>query len=228
MKLFFFNLKSFLTFFNILLFITVIEAQEENFSYCQKVAPWEDFLIDSTLEKGKAGILVVTNRPYLPKKEVFLENDIEHWRLVKYFVAFCESDKWHLTYVDNLEIGLDAINTGKDMLLFVHGNGKTFPAALMRTNLIHERYNVSTILFDWPSKNRHFFYSQARVRHCGENFYNLTLQLKKYKESNMQPDQHLSLFAHSLGNYFLTHLVVNGNNQYLNEVFIPSGSKETI
>ena len=31
----------------------------------------------------------------------------------------------------------------------------------------------------------------------------------------MKEDQHLSMLMHSLGNYFLTHLVVNGNIQYM-------------
>ena len=33
----------------------------------------------------------------------------------------------------------------------------------------------------------------------------------------MKTGQKLSLIMHSLGNYFLTHLVVNGNNQYMKE-----------
>ncbi|NJK87027.1 MAG: alpha/beta hydrolase [Bacteroidales bacterium] len=78
----------------------------------------------------------------------------------------------------------------------------------------------SLLLFDWPSKNSDFNMSLARVRYCTDNFYNLLLKIKKYRSEFLNENQHFSLLCHSLGNYFLTHLVVNGNNQYLKEKFI--------
>jgi hypothetical protein len=196
------------------------KAQEENFSFCQKVPSWNEIIIDSAFVTSKAAILIVSNRSYQPQEHEFLPNDIDRWRLISYFLAYCEDSQWHLTKVDSFKESMDAINNGKDLLLFVHGHGKSFPAALSRVNLVNQRYSINTILFDWPSQNSNFNKSLSRVRHCGENFYNLMLQLQDYRLQSMQPNQHLSLMANSLGNYFLTHLVVNGNNQYLNTVFI--------
>jgi hypothetical protein len=195
-------------------------SQEENFTYCQKVPGWEDFIIDSFPDVDKQNILIVTNRPYLPDRKEFLPNDIAQWRKVSYFLAYCESEKWHLSGVASFSEGINYLDRGGDLLLFIHGHGKTFPSALVRASQINVRYGTNTILFDWPSFNSNFNKSLARVRRCGDNFYNLLLQLQDYKTNVMLPDQKLNIFAHSLGNYFLTHLVVNGNNQYLKNIFI--------
>lgn len=203
-----------------LLLVSNVSAQEEHFTYCQKVPSWDDFVIDSSNNISGADILIVTNRPYLRDEAIFLPNDIAKWRLVSYFTAQCKDSTWYLSEVADFNEGMDCINDGSDVALFVHGHGKTFPSALVRASQIEKRYAVKTILFDWPSHNGNFNKSLARVRRCGENFYNTLLQLEAYKKSSFHTDQHLSVFAHSLGNYFLTHLVVNGNSQYLQNVFV--------
>ena len=119
--------------------------------------------------------------------------------------------------LEDLFTGLNEIDDGSDILLFVHGHGKNMPLVLSRANQIQERYGVSLVVFDWPSLNSNFNKSLSRVRRCGENFYNLQLQLQQYRQEKMEEDQHLSMLMHSLGNYFLTHMVVNGNNQYMGE-----------
>lgn len=195
-------------------------SQQNEFTYCQNVPDWENFIVDTSGVSSKADVLIVTNRPYLPEQSEFLPNDIAQWRKVSYFTAYCADSSWHLSKVESFQEGMDMINSGEDVVLFVHGHGKGFPSTLTRASQIQLRYGVKTILFDWPSQNSNFNKSMARVRRCGENFYNLLLQLEDYKVDNFKTDQKLSVFAHSLGNYFLTHLVVNGNSQYLNRVFV--------
>jgi hypothetical protein len=91
------------------------------------------------------------------------------------------------------------------------------PPVLTRAYQIQDRYDLSLVVFDWPSFHSNFNKSLSRVRRCGENFYNLLLNLHRYRSLEMNPDQHLSMLLHSLGNYYLTHLVVNGNNQYMQD-----------
>ena len=202
------------------LFTLVAYTQQENFTYCQQVPDWSDFKIDSNLNSDNADILVVTNRPWEPEETVFLPNEIAEWRKVTYLLATCADSNWYVNKVSNFEQAMDKFNTGEDVLLFVHGHGKNFPSTLTRASQVQKRYGVKTILFDWPAQNSNFNKSMARVRRCGENFYNLLLQLEDYKERKFKTEQHLSILAHSLGNYFLTHMVVNGNNQYLKNTFV--------
>ncbi len=132
-------------------------------------------------------------------------------------LASCEGGNWQMYPVTDIFTGLDKINDGSDILLFVHGHGKNLPMVLTRANQIQTRYDVSLVVFDWPSYNSNFNKSLTNVRKCGENFYNLLLQMKQYREEKFEADQQLSMMLHSLGNYFLTHMVLNGNNQYLEE-----------
>lgn len=175
-------------------------------------------IVDHIDAKAEQKILIVTNRPFIEnaKDNIYLPNGIAEYRKVTYLLAFFNGDEWKLSKIGNLKDGLDAVNYGNSFLLFVHGHGKSFISALNRTYKIKRRYNISMILFDWPSRNKNFNRSLARVRRCGENFYNLILELEEYKKETFVENQKLTMMCHSLGNYFISHMVVNGNNQYLN------------
>lgn len=191
--------------------------------FCIKEPGWENVnLVSEPIPDTLPTILIVTNRAFTPDNEntIFFPNSLAEYRKVTYLQVACTGNSWLVRPIDSFEEGMKCIDKGNDMLLFVHGHGKTFPLSLPRAWRIKKRYDVSLILFDWPAKHSNFNKSLARVRRCGENFYNLLLNLKEYRESSMAEDQHLSLMAHSLGNYYLTHFVVNGSWQYLNEPFI--------
>ncbi len=203
-----------------ILLATTALGQENNFGPCSLPVGWDNIQLITDEQPASSGsFLVVTNRPFEPGAAdgVILPNDISEYRKVTYLLATCAGGNWGLSPVDDLFTGLKTIDDGNDVLLFVHGHGKSFPQVLVRANQIRERYDISMVVFDWPSFNSNFNKSLARVRRCGENFYNLLLQLKQYRDDEMEEDQHLSLLMHSLGNYYLTHMVVNGNNQYLDE-----------
>ncbi|MFH0759479.1 MAG: alpha/beta hydrolase [Bacteroidota bacterium] len=197
-----------------------LQGQASNFAPCSLPADWSSISLSTNeLPDASEKILVVTCRPMEPDAPdgVIFPNAIADYRKVTCLVAACESGAWQLYPVDHLTSGLKMIDDGRDILLFVHGHGKSMPLVLTRANQIRELYGVSLVVFDWPSYNSNFNKSLTRVRLCGENFYNLLLQLSQYRQQEMETDQHLSLLMHSLGNYYLTHLVVNGNNQYMKE-----------
>jgi hypothetical protein len=135
-------------------------------------------------------------------------------------IVTCDGTSWQLRFVPDFYEGMKEINDGRDILLFIEGHGKVLPAVMNRAFQIQERYNVALVVFDWPSKNRNFNTSLARVRRCGDNFYNLLLQIKDYRIRLMTENQHFSIIAHSLGNYFLTNFIVCGDGQYLKDKFI--------
>lgn len=202
----------------VLAFMGASNAQENTFSPCSSPMDWDQVVVSKApLPDGADKFLVVTNRPYTPddpKGRVF-PNEVSEFRKVGYFVAACDGEKWMLYPVDDFLSGMEAVDNGRDILLFVHGHGKEFPSVLTRGHQIADKYDLSMIIFDWPSYNSNFNKSLSRVRRCGENYYNLLLQLQKYRSAKLGENQGISMLLHSLGNYFLTHLVVNGNNQYL-------------
>lgn len=206
------------------LFVTIsgtsLIGQQNNFGPCSLPMGWDRIGLTNSMQNiGSDKILVVTNRPFIPEAEdnEIFPNDISDYRKVTYLVAGCDGERWNLFPVDDFFTGMKAIDRGEDILLFVHGHGKSMPPVLTRAHQIQDRYGVSMVLFDWPSFHSNFNKSLSRVRRCGENFYNLLLNLHRYRSLEMNPDQHLSMLLHSLGNYFLTHLVVNGNNQYMQD-----------
>ncbi len=196
---------------------------QTNEGFCINEPDWEKIdLVSEPMPDTIPTILIVTNRPFTPDDEykIYFPNALAEYRKVTYLEVACTGDRWLIRPLNSFKEGMECIDDSKDILLFVHGHGKTFPLSLPRAWRIKTRYDVSLILFDWPAKHSNFNKSLARVRRCGENFYNLLLNLKEYRENTMAEDQHLSVMAHSLGNYYLTHFVVNGSWQYLNEPFI--------
>jgi hypothetical protein len=167
-------------------------------------------------------IFFISNRPYTPDDEngILFPNEIAEYRKVSYFIVTCNGKEWQLTFVPDFQSGMKEINDGRDMLLFIEGHGKTLPMALNRAFQIQERYNVALLVFDWPSQHNNFNKSLARVRRCGDNFYNLLLQIRDYRKSHAAENQHFSIICHSLGNYFISNFVVCGDHQYLHEKII--------
>ena len=204
----------------LMLFCYQLSGQQNSFGPCSSPVGWNQVNVSPTgLPENAQKILIVTNRPYLPDasdQEVFF-NEVSDYRKVTYLLAACESGSWQMSPVDDFLSGMNEIDCGQDILLFVHGHGKAMPPVLTRANQIRDRYDVSLVVFDWPSFHSNFNKSLSRVRRCGENFYNLLLHLQQYRNNELNPNQHLSMLLHSLGNYYLTHLVVNGNNQYMDE-----------
>lgn len=201
----------------------IITGQNNQATFCETTPGWDKiFITKDEIPAGLEKIFVITNRPYLPDatdNEIF-PNDIANFRIVSYIVAACDGRQWFFSFVNSFNEGMQAIDNGRDILLFIEGHGKTLPMALNRAFQVQKRYGVSLVLFDWPSANSDFNLSLARVRRCTDNFYNLLLQIREYKKEYMRDNQHFSILAHSLGNYFISYLVVCGDAQYLREPFI--------
>jgi len=198
-------------------------AQYKQPAFCEITPSWDKISVNTgPVPEDPARIFFITNRPYTPEGvegELF-PNDIAEYRKVSYLIATCDGTKWQLTSVPDFSAGMEEINDGRDILLFVEGHGKTLPMAINRAFQVQERYNVALVVFDWPSKNSNFNKSLSRVRRCGDNFYNLLLQIRDYRFSAMNETQAFSIICHSLGNYFISNYVVCGDHQYLQEPFI--------
>lgn len=104
-----------------------------------------------------------------------------------------------------------------DWLVFVHGDSKTFGKAVERAIKMQELYQVRVILFAWPSKDprigggENFRNSHLNVKASIPHFHLLVEALHNWKISKGDYfTQHkLSLFLHSLGNFYLLCQVHN-------------------
>jgi hypothetical protein len=209
--------------FIILLVSTTLDAQYNAPSFCELTPSWNKISVNKgTVPAAPAKIFVISNRPYKPDdpKGVLFPNDIAEYRQTSCFIATCDGKEWQLTLVPDFTSGMNIINDGRDILLFIEGHGKTLPMVLNRAFQIQERYDVALVVFDWPSQHSNFNKSLSRVRRCGDNFYNLLLQIGNFRKSSMTSDQNFSIICHSLGNYFISNFVVCGDWQYLNDKII--------
>jgi hypothetical protein len=198
-------------------------AQYESLTFYETTPGWEKISVNmGPVPEGLAKIFFISNRPYTPddEKGVIFPNAIASYRKVSYFIVTYNGSVWQLTFVPDFQSGMREMNNGRDILLFIEGHGKTLPMVLNRAFQIQERYNVALLVFDWPSQHSNFNKSLSRVRRCGDNFYNLLLQIRDYRASSMDAKQNLSILCHSLGNYFISNFVVCGDHQYLHEKII--------
>jgi len=191
----------------------ILWGQEEGMSApdsCIPVTDWSRIRIDTSRENFTSeSILIASNRKYTPEDAsgTLLNNELSPNHQVHYFLASCADTLWKIAPVNSLTEGLDIINQGKNLVLFVHGNGKTFPASLDRTARIKNRYNTDIVLFDWPAENFDLNISIENISQSSKNFQSLLKELKTYRLERMDESQNLSLFMHSLGNLYLKKLV---------------------
>jgi hypothetical protein len=196
-----------------------IPAQTNILPECEGNA-WDKIRISKgDIPEGTANIFVITNRAFAAeaKNQEYFPNDIAD--SLSYFIAVCNGTTWQLHFVSGFEEGMKEINDGHDMLIFLEGHGKTLPMSLDRAYQVQARYNISMIVFDWPSDNRNFNSSLHAIRGCEENFYTILMQMKEYRKQQMNESQHLSILAHSMGNYFLIYSAERNNGTDLSEVF---------
>jgi len=207
----------------LLLLSGITTAQYKAPTFCETATSWDKITVNNgPIPEGISKIFVISNRPYTPEGEEgeLFPNGIANFRKVSYIIVTCDGVKWQITFVPDFSAGMKEINDGRDILLFVEGHGKTLPMALNRAFQVKERYDVALVVFDWPSKNSNFNKSLSRVRRCGDNFYNLLLQIKDFRNASMNENQSFSIMCHSLGNYFISNFIVCGDGQYLREKFI--------
>lgn len=203
-----------------------IYAQEPDSLNPRKVvkdfaADWKNIVMhDASVGESKFKILLITNRPFIPDhpdKIFFSNNVVSEFRKITYVIARNYGSFWTLDTVGSFEKAMSIVDDGSNILFFVHGQGQTFPMVLRMSSGIKSRYGLTVVAFDWPSANKNINKSLVYVRKCSANFYNTILNFEDYRKTHMQKEQSLNMLCHSLGNYFLARLVLDGNYQYLNK-----------
>ncbi|MFO8066258.1 MAG: alpha/beta hydrolase [Bacteroidales bacterium] len=120
-----------------------------------------------------------------------------------------------INQLDSNDFLLKISETDKNIVLFIHGDSKTFRHAIIRGLEIQNLYNVKVIVFSWPSKDpningfENLKLSIENVEKSLEHFNLLLNFVSKIKnqEDDLKNDKKMSLFLHSLGNYYLECMV---------------------
>lgn len=144
-----------------------------------------------------------------------LQNSIDFNNPLKFYEYYHAAESICCNEIRNLD-DCKALSEGNnDWLVFVHGDSKTFSDAAIRGLKIQNLHHVKVLVFSWPSKmekgngSRNFSNSKRNVEAGVLQFKELLLLIQEYKKRNQWPEKpyHLTLFLHSLGNYYLERLV---------------------
>jgi hypothetical protein len=130
-------------------------------------------------------------------------------------VIFHGNDSLEIVPMDSTRFISGILGKSNDWLLFVHGDSKTFRQAVMRGFDIQELYNINVIVFSWPSKDpeisgiKNFKNSRQNVISSNGHFNSVICLMRSFRELNpaFHSGARLSMFIHSLGNYYLENLV---------------------
>ncbi len=164
-----------------------------------------------------AEILVVTNRPSVSTESIYpFLNKVCESNYLRYLRVNKSSDSnYEVVSLDSADFFSEVISIQENWLLFVHGDSKTFEQAVQRGIKIQNLHNVRVIVFSWSSKDsnlnglRNLYTSQENVAKSVGHFNSIICSIKQLREEHRDfwEEHKLSLFLHSLGNYYLQKMV---------------------
>ncbi|MEJ2596515.1 MAG: alpha/beta hydrolase, partial [bacterium] len=211
------NLSRFLagTFLLLLIFLTGLLNSQEVIS------------VDN-IDEDDPHVYVITNRALIESDEnrlVFSSSpskDQKH----HYFIAQPKDEQWIYQSCPSLKDLLSIETEYQDLLVFVHGDGKTLQAATVRALEIQELYHVNVLVYAWPSRDmelgaiKNFKTSYQNVETSTAMMYDFLSSLESViHESDLLADHKVTLFYHSLGNYYLEKMVEDGYTNLLADSF---------
>jgi len=168
------------------------------------------------LEPGTS-IYVITNREADPSRgNPFFINQVKNDPSLTFLhITYHGNDSLEIVPMDSTGFLSGIMGENSNWLLFVHGDSKTFRQAVMRGFDIQYLHNVNVIVFSWPSKDpdmngiKNFKNSRQNVIKSSGHFISVICLMRSFRQLNpaFQSGGRLSMFIHSLGNYYLEHIV---------------------
>ncbi len=159
---------------------------------------------------------LITNRliDTIQEDWMILRNEIDHRYSLKVFIVEARDDSLYCYRGTNLSLPTLFRQPGFDWLLLIHGDSKAPVDAAVRGLEVQNLHHVKVLVFSWPSKKdtqnglNNYQNSRMNVVDGLAHFRELLLIIQKYKQSYIWPKGNkLSLFMHSLGNYYLEQAV---------------------
>ena len=181
--------------------------------------------ISDTVSLEKPYIIVATNRPYQfdSLTNEYFPNQISQEQSLTYLKVFRNGDNWLVVPLKVIPDFESNTNGYSDWLVYVHGDSQTPDLAFTRGFQLQSEYQVNVIVFSWPSKDpdlgglQNFKNSKNLIEKGAPDFVEFVQQLDSWKKINTSGQNiNLSLFLHSLGNYYLERLVTDSILQGIN------------
>ena len=212
------NLTRFLigAFFLLLIFLSgLIQGQEQ--------------ITLKEFEVTEQTVRVITNRQVLEQSQtqITFESSPSKEGMHTYLLASQVDDDWAFEQKNGLLELLNTETTHKDYLVFIHGDGKNLMSAVERALEIQTIHKVNVLVYAWPSKDedlgaiKNFKNSVSNIDASIQLMSAFLEELKSISAITTIFDQHnLTVFHHSLGNYYAEKLVEEGYAGLLSTPFI--------
>jgi hypothetical protein len=180
---------------------------------------------------NQQNIAVVTNRAIIDINHdsiLFESNlDVDHLN-TSFLTASYYDTSWTYSLNSNLEELLSQDFEHENWVIFVHGDGKNLKNAIQRGKEIQDLHKVNVLVYAWPSHNpelsaiRNFKNSYSNVEKATIHFSEFLNQvaLLRSMPKHAFSSGNLSMFLHSLGNYFLENIVKEDLHNSLDGSFI--------
>lgn len=168
-------------------------------------------------DSADSTLLIATNRVFSPGSQGFLGNTIDPHDSLRYFIAIARNNEWNVFRVKSLAEGLGFLPTNRNLVFFVHGDGKSFARLVNLSASISTHYKVNVISFDYPSylprtgSIRNFYNSRKNAREsitCLDQFLS-EAQTTLFQSNSPFKTSSKTVFCHSLGVYLFREYINN-------------------
>lgn len=186
------------------------------------------YLSESPVYQHK--IAVVTNRSViqLNNDSILFESKPDESGHFSYLTASYSKDQWNYAQNNSIEDLLNQDFEHENWLIFVHGDGKDLKSAIQRAKEIQKLHLVNVLVYAWPSRNpdlgaiRNFKNSLSNVEKATVHFSDFLRKVEytRSDKNNLFSKGNLSIFFHSLGNYYLENLIVKKLHMDFDQPFI--------
>lgn len=183
-------------------------------------------LIREDLESDLSFITVVTNRPFNADTLVdeLFPNEISSENKLTYLKVYSQEGKWLVQQLESIYSVQSCNSSLNDWLVYVHGDSQSPELSFTRGFQLQQEYGINVIVFSWPSKDpelggiKNFQQSRTRIEKGAPGFVHFIYELDEWHSTNgRKTNSRLSLFLHSLGNYYLERAAndirLNGNSK---------------
>lgn len=207
------DLKKYFLAITFLFSISVSKAQFNGYTFCD----WNKISFNPKYvpTNEDTAIVFVSVRNYFPGKVEFMGYELDSALTLRYFTIYFNKNKWICVPKQNLEEAFLGISKNKDIVMYGEGMGKEFPGDVDRATRLTRIYNVTTLMFDWPTYRPNLSggknYKKARIQstEVSKVLCNLFTELEKLKPAIKNDAVNLTLLLHSLGNRLIKEAVMN-------------------
>ncbi len=191
------------------------------------VSNGQEILKYGTSNKSDYKILIATNRIISDMGDSAFIAEPKYCinGLFRFFTAIGNEENWTYIKETSFESMFKQDFKHNDWLVFIHGDSKTLQTSVDRAKEIQKLHNVNILIYSWPSKDpevspfKNFKVSYSNVEIASPYFNDFLTMIDILKKSDESPfqEENISLFLHSLGNYYLERMVKDNLHTGLDE-----------